>query len=140
MTITKEEYQRLTTTEVHVTYADTDVSGAVYHGKYFDYAEKARAKIVKHLLKALKGENQSWAISKAEVHYKKPARFDENIIVKTKVKEVRNASLIFEHHFFVEDIEIVRIEVLLVSIDGNLKLTKIEPHVLKKIKEFAGYS
>ncbi|HEY0917496.1 MAG TPA: tol-pal system-associated acyl-CoA thioesterase [Solimonas sp.] len=89
-----------TTWPIRVYYEDTDASGVTYHANYLRWFERARTEWLRG-----KGYGQerlrleagvAFTISSIEIEYRKPARLDDELVVRTRVVELRRASLIFE--------------------------------------------
>ena len=113
---------------IRVYYQDTDAGGIVYHSKYLDFAERARSEWLVEMgfsNKALIEKGVAFVLRNASVQYKAPARLDDVIEVQTKVKEIKNASLLIEHLFIVEGKTMVTIE---------LQLAVINPMTLTPIR------
>lgn len=113
--------------KVRVYYQDTDAGGIVYHSKYLDFAERARSELLVDMglsNKKLIDKGVAFVLRNASIQYKSPARLDDVIEVQTSVKEIKNASLVMQHHFVVEEKEIVTIELQLAVINP-LTLTPI---------------
>ena len=116
------------TYSVRVYYQDTDAGGIVYHSKYLDFAERARSELLVDMglsNKKLIEEGVAFVLSSASISYKSPARLDDVIVVETKVKEMKNASMVMEHRFLVDGKEKVSIEI---------KLAVINPKDLRPIR------
>ena len=114
--------------KVRVYYQDTDAGGIVYHSKYLDFAERARSELLVDMglsNKKLIEEGVAFVLSSASISYKSPARLDDVIVVETKVKEMKNASMVMEHRFLVDGKEKVSIEI---------KLAVINPKDLRPIR------
>lgn len=81
---------------VRVYFEDTDLSGMIYHANYLRYMERARSDMLR-----LAGINQHqghsngdgvYAVSDLSISYKRPARLDDDLLVVSKVVEIRAAS------------------------------------------------
>lgn len=75
---------------IRIYYADTDLSGVVYHANYLNYMERARSDFfravgITKLADLDGGEPTAWALRKAELEYIRPARFDDVIEVHTTI-------------------------------------------------------
>ena len=103
--------------KVRVYYQDTDAGGIVYHSKYLDFAERARSELLVEMgvsnKRLIEEEGVAFVLSSASIQYKSPARLDDVIEVQTKVKEIKNASMVMEHKFLVEGALKVLIELRL---------------------------
>jgi len=86
--------------QLRVYWEDTDASGVVYHANYLKWAERGRTE----WLRALGGEQQRWiveagiafTVAEMTVRYRRPARLDDRVLIKTELGVQRRASLIFE--------------------------------------------
>jgi len=92
---------------VRIYYEDTDMQGIVYYANYLKYLERARTEFLRS-----KGFEQDqlideqvalFAVRAVQMDYLKPARFNDNLLVQTKVAELKRASLIFHQTIIRED-------------------------------------
>lgn len=88
--------------DVHqrVIYGDTDAMGIVYYGNYFRFLERARSELMRHLGVPYRGiEERGFLIPVAEVglKYLRPARYDDEIVIKIRVERLTGASIRFEY-------------------------------------------
>jgi len=77
---------------------DTDAGGIVYHGNYVKYFERARTEMLREkgiLLQDLLDKNISFAIRRIELDYIKPAKMDDQLVVKTKMLQLKRATATF---------------------------------------------
>lgn len=81
---------------VRVYFEDTDFSGVVYHARYLHFMERARSDML-----ACVGIDQrvvhesgqgAYAVTQIALQYKKPAVFDDALLVTSTVTAVRAAS------------------------------------------------
>lgn len=81
---------------VHVYYEDTDLSGLIYHANYLRYMERARSDMLRlagiDQRDTLEAGEGVYAVSEVRIRYKRPARLDDDLIVVSKVLEIRAAS------------------------------------------------
>jgi len=93
--------------QLRVYWEDTDASGVVYHANYLKWAERGRTE----WLRALGGEQQRWiveagiafTVAEMTVRYRRPARLDDRVLIKTELGVQRRASLIFEQRILHAD-------------------------------------
>jgi acyl-CoA thioester hydrolase len=75
--------------KVRVRYAETDQMGVVYHGNYFTWFEVGRVELCRKLgfeYKKMEEEDDSFiVVAEAYCRYKRPARFDDLLTVRTRV-------------------------------------------------------
>ena len=81
---------------VRVYFEDTDFSGVVYHASYLRFMERARSDML-----TCAGINQSdayasgegvYAVAELSIKYRKPAKFDDALLIVSTVDQVRAAS------------------------------------------------
>ncbi len=91
-------------TEVRVRYADTDQMGVVYYANYLVWLEVARTEFLRSLgidYRNIEKEKQLvLPVVEAYCKYKAPARYDEIIMIRIKVSQVKNSSLRFDYSLF----------------------------------------
>jgi acyl-CoA thioester hydrolase len=71
---------------VRVRYAETDKMGVVYHANYFVWFEVGRCELIRAIGKSYRDlENEGIGLPVIEAHceYKSPARYDDELQVKT---------------------------------------------------------
>jgi len=85
---------------VRVYYEDTDSGGVVYHSNYLNFMERARTE----WLRSMQLEQDDivneygilFVVHSLSIDYLKPALFNEALLVKTRVKKLSRASIVFE--------------------------------------------
>ncbi len=86
---------RVVESEVRVRYAETDAEGVVYYANHFVYMEVGRI----NFLRALGIDRTFWqragvglVIAEASCGYRAPAHFDDVLLIRTSLEEVRRSS------------------------------------------------
>jgi acyl-CoA thioester hydrolase len=111
---------------VRVYFEDTDAGGVAYHATYLRWAERARTESLRamHLPHALMMErhNTMLVVRRIEVEYVRPARLDEPLIVETRIRALRAATLDLDQRVLREEGEalLARLTVGLVCVHGSL--------------------
>ena len=86
-------------TIIRVRYAETDQMGIVYYGNYFTWFEIGRVELCRQLgfeYKRMETEDDSFIIvAEAHCRYKKPARFDDVLAIRTRVTQSQRRTLRF---------------------------------------------
>lgn len=83
-----------------VYYEDTDAGGVVFYANYLKFMERARTEWLRslgfeqHRLAA--EEDLVFAVVKATINYRKPARLDDLLEIGARVIETGRSSLVFE--------------------------------------------
>jgi len=84
---------------IRVRYAETDQMGVVYHANYFIWFEVGRVELLRQLGFSYKDMEQQdncfIAVVDARCRYKSPARYDDEVIVKTWLKNIRESVIHF---------------------------------------------
>lgn len=83
---------------IRIYYADTDLSGVVYHANYLNYMERARSEYfravgITKLADLDAAEPTAWALRRASLDYVRPARVDDVIEVHTYTAKITGARL-----------------------------------------------
>jgi acyl-CoA thioester hydrolase len=87
------------TWNVRVYYEDTDLGGVVYHANYLRFMERARTEWLRSLgfeQDALRDHHgMLFVVVEAEVAFRRPARFNDELTVSVEVRRSGRASLGF---------------------------------------------
>ena len=88
-------------TTVRVRYAETDQMGVVYHGNYFTWFEIGRVELCRQLgfeYKRMETEDDSFiVVADAHCRYKRPARFDDLLVIRTKISQSQRRTVRFDY-------------------------------------------
>ena len=86
---------------VRVRYAETDQMGVVYHSNYLVWFEIGRVELMRALgfeYKLMESEDDCFiVVAEASCRYRSPARFDDEVIVKTWVELANSRIVIFAY-------------------------------------------
>ncbi|RDX36408.1 tol-pal system-associated acyl-CoA thioesterase [Kangiella sp. HD9-110m-PIT-SAG07] len=91
---------------VRVYYEDTDVAGVVYYANYLKFYERGRTEWLRSLgweQDVLIDKGLAFAVAHVDAKYLRPARFNDQLVVKTRISSVRKASVIFEQEICLVD-------------------------------------
>lgn len=105
-----------------VRYAETDKMGYLYYGHYAKYYEIGRVEMLRHLGLSYKSMEDDLGIMlpvvSLECRYLRPAYYDENIEIKTILKEMPHKMIKFNHVLLNENGEILnKAEIKLFFVD-----------------------
>ncbi|MCB2110761.1 tol-pal system-associated acyl-CoA thioesterase [Albidovulum sp.] len=85
---------------IRVYYEDTDLAGIVYYANYLKFIERGRTEWVRALgidQSRLKAEDGIvFAVRRIEADYLRPARFDDELTVETRLDTVTGARIALE--------------------------------------------
>lgn len=90
---------------LRVIYGDTDQMGVVYHANYFRYFEFSRMEFFRARggnYRELEEQGYQLPVVEVSAQYKAPARYDDLLVIRPTLSEVRRASLIFTYELFRE--------------------------------------
>ncbi|GGD45282.1 YbgC/FadM family acyl-CoA thioesterase [Erythrobacter arachoides] len=81
---------------VRVHFEDTDLSGIAYHANYLKWCERARSDLLRLLGIDQRAAHEAgegyYAVSEANVKWRRPARFEDVLTVESRALELRAAS------------------------------------------------
>jgi len=141
-----KEKGRVCETRVRVRYAETDQMGVVYHANYLVWFEIGRVEMLRQLGFSYRDMEQKddcfIAVVDARCRYKAPARYDDEIIVRTHLKNIRESVI----HFGYELVRVLDESVLAegetthVVIDKEMKKRSLPEKYMNVFREAAGSS
>ena len=92
---------------LRVRYAETDQMGVVYHSNHFIWFEIGRVELMRQLGFSYRDMEQNdgcfIAVVDARCRYKAPARYDDEVIVRTHLKNVRESVVHFGYELLRAD-------------------------------------
>jgi acyl-CoA thioester hydrolase len=83
---------------VRVRYAETDQMGVVYHSNYLIWFEVGRVEFIRQLglnYKLMEEEGCGIAVVDVHVRYRAPARYDDELLIETRLLVARGAVIRF---------------------------------------------
>ncbi len=97
-------------TQIRVRYSETDQMRVVYHGNYAQYFEIGRVEWLRN-----KGISYKWMeengimlpVVSLTMNYKKPARYDELLTLKTILKNRTTVKIEFDYELYNENEELL---------------------------------
>lgn len=126
--------------QVRVRYAETDQMAVVYHGNYAQYFEMGRVEWLRKLGVSYKWMEESGImlpVVSLTMNYKKPARYDDLLTVKTIFKSQTSVKIEFDYEIYNEKEELLTIgNSVLVFVDMKTGKPTLPPEYVKeKLKE-----
>lgn len=127
------------TYEYRVYYEDTDAGGIMYHGRYVNWCERARAEFLRDIglqsSTIFEDTGVLFVVRHLEADYFKPAKLDQLLRVESGLKELKNSSFILNQSIFCQDSMLFSMTVTIVCIDGNGRPVRIPDMVREKLQE-----
>ncbi len=112
--------------KITVYYEDTDTGGVVYHSNYLNFCERARSEAFfkKGLTPILpKGH---FVARKVEAEFFASAKLGDVLKVTSELVEMKAASFSLKQTIYKEDVKIFELHILLVYIDFNAKVQRLD--------------
>lgn len=128
-------------TTLRVRYAETDKMGYVYYGNYTHYYEVGRVEALRQLgmsYKELEESGIMLPVYTCSIKYLKPALYDDLLIIKTTIKELPTARIVFDYEIYNQKNELLNTgNTTLVFID--MKTNKPCPAPIAFIRKIKKY-
>ena len=131
-------------TRIRVRYAETDQMGVVYYANHFIWFEVGRVEFLRQLGFSYKDMEQQddcfIAVVDARCRYKAPALYDDEVIVRTRLKNIRESVIHFGY-------ELVRVsdgavlaegETTHIVADSQMRKTVLPEKYIRVFREAAG--
>ena len=102
--------------------------GVVYHANYLTYFEMARTEALRSLGKSYRDLEESGCflvINKAECSYKRPAKYDDLITVRTFVEKVTHVKIEHRYEVYRDDELLATGRTVLAAVNRDGKITRI---------------
>jgi acyl-CoA thioester hydrolase len=112
---------------IRVRYAETDQMGVVYHANYLIWFEVGRVDYIRDIgldYRAMEQEDNAMiAVIEASARYKAPARYDDEIIVRTSLAGARGPVVRFRYSVVraTDDLLLCEGETTHIVVDRNMK-------------------
>ncbi|MEB3799697.1 acyl-CoA thioesterase [Flavobacterium columnare] len=127
--------------QVRVRYAETDQMGVVYHGNYAQYFEMGRVEWLRNLgvsYKWMEGKGVMLPLVSLSMNYKKPARYDDLLTIRTIFKSQTSVKLEFDYEIYNESGELLTTaNSLLVFVDAQSGRPIPPPEYLEGLLRFS---
>ena len=90
---------------VEVYWEDTDAGGIVYHSNYLKFMERARSNLLKELKVAQANsltdpDGVLFVAVSVAIRYRRAAKLEDHLTVRTRIKTLRRASIVFEQNVY----------------------------------------
>ena len=82
--------------QIRVRYAETDRMGLLHHANYLVYFEQARVELLRQMgvsYRELEDQGYLMVLTKVEVRFRRPARYDDLVTVRTVVERVTSVRI-----------------------------------------------
>ena len=110
---------------IRIYYEDTDCGGIVYHTGYLRFAERARTEMLRQMgidqSVLLSEQGIAFAVREISVKYIKPARLDDELEVRTELKELSKTRITLVQNLYRDKTHLTEIlvEIICITTDGK---------------------
>lgn len=131
---------------LRVRYAETDQMGVVYHSNYIIWFEVGRVEMMRELgftyNEMEQQEGTRLAVAEVRCRFKAPARYDDLIVIRTRMKNVRHSLLHFAYEVLREEdgTLLAEGESIHMVLDREFKRTRLSSRYLPSFLQAAGRS
>ncbi len=116
-------------TQLRVRYGETDQMGYAYYGKHAEYFEVGRVELVRRLgipYKEVEARGIMMPVSELLVNYKRPAKYDDLLTIRTLVKERPRSFFLFDYEIYNEEAELLA--------TGHVKLAFVDMEHMRPVR------
>lgn len=119
---------------VRVYYEDTDAEGVVYFANYLKFMERGRTEWLRSM-----GVEQDvlrrdhgvcFTVTETDARFRRPARFNEQIIVRTRLRERGRVRFVLDQAIWRADVELVTARCVAACVDAETFRPRRIPAVL----------
>ena len=126
--------------KIRVRYAETDQMSFVYYGVYAQYFEVGRVELLRSMglsYKEIEKTGYTLPVVNMNINYKKPAFYDDELTIRTTIKDFPSAKIIFHYETLNAKNELLNTgEVVLVFVNKKTGKPCFAPEiVMSKLKE-----
>lgn len=118
---------------IRVRYSETDAMGLLHHANYITYFEIARTE----LFRAHGGDYRNMeergfflVVVNVECRYKKPARYDDSLTLRVRLKQWTGAKLVHEYEVTRQQEQIATGQTVLACVDRQGEVQRITEELL----------
>ncbi len=121
---------------LRVYYEDTDLAGIVYYANYLRFIERARTEWVRgqgiDQTRLKEDEGLVFAVRRVEADYLSPAKFDDDLIVRTSVEQMTGARIVLQQDVMRGTDLLFSAQVTLVALTEEGQLARL-PAIIRRI-------
>ncbi|HJD44612.1 MAG TPA: tol-pal system-associated acyl-CoA thioesterase [Candidatus Paenalcaligenes intestinipullorum] len=117
---------------IRLYYEDTDAGGIVFYANYLKYFERARTEWLRSLginqSQMVEETGQIFVVKQASLDYRRPARLDDLLCIRTRIEQLASASVTFAQQAWLDDTLLCSSQIQVVCVDAQrLRPTKFNP-------------
>lgn len=126
--------------QLRVYYEDTDLAGIVYYANYLRFIERARSEMVREAgidQVEMKARGLVFAVRRVEADYLSPAKYDDQIEVRTTLERIKGASFDMPQEVWRDETLLFRARVSVVVLNAQGRATRLPADIRAKIAPVA---
>lgn len=142
--MTSNNHRAVNETRLRVRYAETDQMGVVYHSNHLIWFEVGRVELLRQLgfsYRDMEREDGRYiAVGEAMCRYRAPVFYDEEVIVRTKLKNVRESVIVFAYELTraTDGTLLAEGETTHIVTDSNMKVAGLPPKYMSVFRAALG--
>lgn len=120
-------------TEIRVRYAETDAMGYLHHSNYLTYFEVGRTELFRAgggSYRAVEDRGLFLVVVRIDVRYKKPARYDDVLTLRTTISRITPARIEHEYELLRDGELLTTATSTLACVDADGTLTALPDELL----------
>jgi acyl-CoA thioester hydrolase len=131
-------------TRLRVRYAETDQMGVVYHANHLIWFEVGRVELMRQMgfsYRDLEREGGRFiAVAEATCRYRAPVYYDQEVLVRTRLKKVRESVVVFRYDLVRvgDDVLLAEGETTHIVIDAEMKIAPLPEKYLTALRAALG--
>jgi acyl-CoA thioester hydrolase len=131
-------------TRLRVRYAETDQMGVVYHSNHFIWFEVGRVELLRQMgfsYRDMESQDNCFiAVAEAKCRYRAPARYDDEVLVRTELLNVRDSVVHFGYELrrAQDGLLLAEGETTHIVTDAAMKITVLPEKYLKVFRAVVG--
>jgi len=139
-----DNHQALNETKIRVRYAETDQMGVVYHSNHLIWFEVGRVELLRQMGFSYRDmereEGRFIAVAEVTCRYRAPVYYDEEVLVRTRLKSVRESVVIFSYELLRADhgTLLAEGETTHIVTDSNMKIAALPEKYLQVFRAAVG--
>jgi acyl-CoA thioester hydrolase len=131
-------------TRLRVRYAETDQMGVVYHSNHLIWFEVGRVELMRQMGFSYRDmerdDGRFIAVAEVKCRYRAPVYYDEEVLVRTQLKSVRESVVVFGYEIVRADNEalLAEGETTHIVTDSNMKISALPEKYLTAFRAAVG--
>ena len=114
-----------------VAFADTDMSGIMYHARYIEIAERARSNWSKDIV--IPDGDFGFVVRELNIKYKTPLVLNDEFVVKTHTTKIGAASMVIEQKYVKDDKICAIMNITIAYLGGDKRPKAMPDEIINKL-------